>query len=1270
MKSIRIVTKILAVLLISSWSIQAMTNEKKTQKNNETPMLLSSPKKLYKWIKSGKPIHCGELGLFQKAPKAIKKKLNKIIIHKPKLSVYKDNNQVAISGYAEMGLINVFVKIDLAWGSYLPPQLDPGADTPLIVLNQEKLLSNAKENNIPTTAIVKSVGNVPDKEPKDIEEVLKNIRKTKAKLGSWASPKGTVTQEDIDDYKEDQPEETDPKLEGQDPASAENMEAAMAGIEETIKGQPNYSILIGFPGKTKFEKIWKKLKPLDFLRWSNFALVYSANDYFDKQWGRKFNQGLNLVGTVSVEGRIGKILRTLFPKSKQLNELTFHGTFSPQITNSSFIAELPGKFSLGKRAETSGLMLRARIIEAVFPLDFSIITGLNVKVGQDTLQFRTGITYIPPAEVILAAWMNGVWKRALGTPFSIGNLGVQGGSDITVAIASHGALPIQRLGIRGTFGIRDKLIDIATSVALSSTSPDFMLHGKVQGGLFLEDLAYLVIKGAEGSGRIARNLATGESWQKSKESTVWWNKIREKIPNLGFDEAEVFFSPKDAPVAGKYYRKGVAVALTTTILNKKFAFDFRLTNEFGQALVYMSELHLGPISITGAGPGFKRRKEYAEQNIEVRNGEHGPIFHLLLSVYPPFAKMFIDGKAAVNIFGGIESDTRISFSPSGVEFWMNSKIFDQFNSIIKFQAKKIRKPKDWSVHCELEQKALNNFASLLAKAADKIAPEDQLSSNDFKASFTDIVEKIKDKKSKGQSFRGLFKKAGRNTINKIRDKVAHSISNIETILKKGFNIEKLSIIGKVSEIVEAGSIVRVNLKGTIFGKSFLVKDFDFNFHDVKNSSIRLINYLNHHRTIERMQKQLQDEKVNGTFIETIIDGYKAKYYMNESNKPVKFSNSETEFDSDDVWLGNETDTESFTLSQENSLENFSDNLKKEEPEIFTKGKEKVREELEKLDKEDNPEQIARTSTILMPSSYSTESLSSDVHITLVEGDITKQFYADINHAAIVNAANIDLQGGGGIDAAIHTAAGNLANHTKAVLDKLKLWQDSSSDKSQIGPGFTLLTSGVNLSPIRIIHTIGPDCRKKQERSQAIKLLTAAYTNSLKIAQLAKNELLAINADGSTIYRRRIPKQKKLQLNTNADYHGKISQIVFPSISSGLFKCYIDKFTELAIKTVIHFLRTNKKANIREVRFLTYGDSKTSQGKKEEIFKIYKKILDNHKYLTEITNSSKIPNYLSRSASDQSKIAIYKLNFPLRRKRKKEYSPKKNGVGKEEPKVLN
>ena len=156
----------------------------------------------------------------------------------------------------------------------------------------------------------------------------------------------------------------------------------------------------------------------------------------------------------------------------------------------------------------------------------------------------------------------------------------------------------------------------------------------------------------------------------------------------------------------------------------------------------------------------------------------------------------------------------------------------------------------------------------------------------------------------------------------------------------------------------------------------------------------------------------------------------------------------------------------------------------------------------------------------------------DKRISAELGDITRQ-----KTDAIVNAANKSLLGGGGVDGAIHRAAGD------------KLYEECKT-LGGCETGEAKITKGYNLNANYVIHTVGPvwNGGKYGEEEK----LAECYRNSLKLA--VKN---------------------------------KIKSIAFPSISTGAYRFPVEKAIKIAVKEVKGFL--NKDKTIEKVVFVCFDD---------------------------------------------------------------------------------
>lgn len=154
-------------------------------------------------------------------------------------------------------------------------------------------------------------------------------------------------------------------------------------------------------------------------------------------------------------------------------------------------------------------------------------------------------------------------------------------------------------------------------------------------------------------------------------------------------------------------------------------------------------------------------------------------------------------------------------------------------------------------------------------------------------------------------------------------------------------------------------------------------------------------------------------------------------------------------------------------------------------------------------------------------------------IELVAGDITEEATE-----AIVNAANSRLAGGGGVDGAIHRAAGPV------VMEECR----------KIGgceAGDAVITVGGRLKARYVIHTVGPIYRNGTHNEAAV--LESAYRKSLELA-LSKG----------------------------------IKTVAFPSISTGAYGYPTQEAAAIALKTVTDFVKTHPGLTL--IRFVLFSDA--------------------------------------------------------------------------------
>jgi len=151
-------------------------------------------------------------------------------------------------------------------------------------------------------------------------------------------------------------------------------------------------------------------------------------------------------------------------------------------------------------------------------------------------------------------------------------------------------------------------------------------------------------------------------------------------------------------------------------------------------------------------------------------------------------------------------------------------------------------------------------------------------------------------------------------------------------------------------------------------------------------------------------------------------------------------------------------------------------------------------------------------------------------LELVEGDITKQ---DVD--AIVNAANSSLLGGGGVDGAIHRAAG------PQLLEECRTLGGCETGSAKI-------TRGYRLKARHVIHAVGPVYRDGKHGEPA--LLASAYRTCLELAS-----------------------------------QNKCASVAFPAISTGIYGYPMEDAAHIAFRTIIDYL--GEHPEIKLVRYVLY-----------------------------------------------------------------------------------
>jgi len=156
-------------------------------------------------------------------------------------------------------------------------------------------------------------------------------------------------------------------------------------------------------------------------------------------------------------------------------------------------------------------------------------------------------------------------------------------------------------------------------------------------------------------------------------------------------------------------------------------------------------------------------------------------------------------------------------------------------------------------------------------------------------------------------------------------------------------------------------------------------------------------------------------------------------------------------------------------------------------------------------------------------------------VSLYQGDITS-----LEVDSIVNAANRSLLGGGGVDGAIHNAAG------PKLVEECRLLNGCRTGQSKI-------TRGYDLPARHIIHTVGP-VYDKVEKAEKAEQLASAYRTSLALA-----------------------------------LENSIRHVAFPSISTGVYAYPIRDATRIALNEVRSFLESELGNELERVVFVVWSN---------------------------------------------------------------------------------
>ena len=159
-------------------------------------------------------------------------------------------------------------------------------------------------------------------------------------------------------------------------------------------------------------------------------------------------------------------------------------------------------------------------------------------------------------------------------------------------------------------------------------------------------------------------------------------------------------------------------------------------------------------------------------------------------------------------------------------------------------------------------------------------------------------------------------------------------------------------------------------------------------------------------------------------------------------------------------------------------------------------------------------------------------------IKVILGNITQE-----NVEAIVNAANTSLLGGGGVDGAIHRAAG------PELLAECRTLNGCRTGEAKI-------TKGYRLPAKWVIHTVGPVWQGGDHQEK--ELLASCYRRSLELARQHNIKSIAFPAISTGVYRFPLELATKIaiaEVKNFLDTPRTIEQVLFVCFSEDSFKCY-------------------------------------------------------------------------------------------------------------------
>ena len=199
---------------------------------------------------------------------------------------------------------------------------------------------------------------------------------------------------------------------------------------------------------------------------------------------------------------------------------------------------------------------------------------------------------------------------------------------------------------------------------------------------------------------------------------------------------------------------------------------------------------------------------------------------------------------------------------------------------------------------------------------------------------------------------------------------------------------------------------------------------------------------------------------------------------------------------------------------------------------------------------------------------------------------------------IVNPSKLTLKDGGGLNKAIHKAAG-------PVLDAACSHIKADKNGTRCEYGKAKITQAGKLSHAAVIHTVGPDLQAKKGHKpskQDAKNLAHCYTNSCKLADLFC-KYVAKPKGKHAVFLKKVDSQHESALRAKLASKKGIS-ITVPCISTGIFKYPEDEAAKTQMKALVDYLKDHQghKSHIKEIHIVTKGDGTSVEKEMQAAYK--------------------------------------------------------------------